>query len=171
MPIGLASPVLLLRAHEDQLVSPFCKPCQGIAGGIGDLLGGRLHGSRKSCQHPRIDRISLGELAAGTCEVARPGRVDPGKADSGLAQHLAKFEVIDARGLEDDQHIASPTRRDLCDGLRRVGDALRKGQAFIEDIEILFGDVDSDATKGYDHDACPCDARSVGAASCNCSGW
>ncbi|WP_210191225.1 hypothetical protein, partial [Bradyrhizobium mercantei] len=40
----------------------------------------------------------------------------------------------------------------------------------IENIEVMFGDVDSDVTKGYDHGACPCDARSVGAASCNCSG-
>src|SRR5512133_2136488 len=86
------------------------------------------------------------------------------------ARSAAKLEVVDAGGLKDDQRIASPTRHQLCDGMWGVGDAFRHADAFIEDIKMMFGDVDSDATRGYDHGACPCDARSVGAASCNCSG-
>src|SRR6202012_1844217 len=99
------------------------------------------------------------------------GRIDPGEADAGLTERLAEFAVIDAGGFEDDKCIASPTRHQLCDGMWHVGDAFRCTDGFVEDIEMMFGDVDSDATMGYDHGACPCDARSVGAASCNCSGW
>ena len=152
------------------MIPPFCQSRQGVAGRRRDLLGGRPHGAREGGEHPRVDRVGLGELAAGTGKVASPGRIDPGKADVGRTQRRAKLEVVDAGGLKDDQRIASPTRHQLCDGMWGVGDAFRHADAFIEDIKMMFGDVDSDATRGYDHGACPCDARSVGAASCNCSG-
>ena len=51
-----------------------------------------------------------------------------------------------------------------------VGDALGLVGAVVVDVEMRFGDVDSDEPVGYGHGACPCGARSVGAASCNCSG-
>ena len=129
------------------MVPPFCEPRQCVAGGRRGLLGGRLHGTPKGRQHSRVDRIGLGELAAGTGKVAGTSRIDPGKADAGLTQRLAKREVVDTRGLKDHQRIASPTRHQLCDGLWRVGDALRHAYGFIKNIEMVFGDVDSDATK------------------------
>ena len=123
--IGLAAAVLLLGAHEDQLIAPLCQPCEGVAGRCGDLLGGGLHGTGKGRQHSRVNRIGFGELAACTGKVTGTGRVDPGEADAGLTQRLAELEVIDTGGLKDDQRIASPTRHQLCDGLCRVGDAFR----------------------------------------------
>ena len=117
-----------------------------------------------------VDRIGLGELAAGPGKVASTGRVDPGEADTSLTQGLPQSEVINTGGFEHYQRIASPTRHQIRDGMRRIVDALRRADRFIEDIKMMFGDVDSDAVRGYSHGACPCGARSVGAASCNCSG-
>lgn len=63
-------------------------------------------------------------------------------------QHLGKFPVVDACGLEQDEYVAaSPTRHLLCDGLWRVGDALGLAGRIIKNVERMLGDVDSDAAK------------------------
>src|SRR4051794_14118762 len=119
-------------------------------------------------------RASIGSVLASWPLARAKSRARAGliRAKRMSAAHSASrsLEVVDAGGLKDDQRIASPTRHQLCNGMWRVGDTFRHADAFIEDIEMTFGDVDSDAAKSYDHGACPCDARSVGAASCNCSG-
>ena len=164
--------VLLLGPHVDQLVASFCEGCQGVAGRFGRRIGNRPHRPCEDGEHAGVDRIGFCQPHAGAGEVAGTGRIDTGKPYSGLAQHFSQRTVIDAGGLEHDEHIVSapPTRHLLCDGLWRVGDALGLADGIIKNIEHGFGDVDSDAAKGYDHGACPCDARSVAAASCNCSG-
>ena len=82
--IGFTATVLLLGSHEDQLIPPFCQSRQGVAGRRRDLLSGGPHGAREGGEHPCVDRVSFGELAAGTGKVASPGRIDPGEADVGL---------------------------------------------------------------------------------------
>src|SRR5690606_28160062 len=69
-------------------------------------------------------------------------------------------------------HQAGLAGKALGEGLdlvRGIGDAPMAG-ARVEEIEVMLGDIDSDAQRGYAHGAWSCDARSGGAASCNCSG-
>lgn len=133
--VGLTASVLFLGAHENQLIPPFCKPHQGMAA---RLAAGSVAGcmAPPACVH-RSDR----SWRAGRWRAQSPGP-GLGQAGAGLPQRLPKPEVIDTSDLEDDQHIASPTRHDLWDGLRRVGDALRHAEAVIEDIKKLFADVE-----------------------------
>ena len=63
-------------------------------------------------------------------------------------QLVGKFAVVDPGCLEDNKYIAaSPTRHLLCEGPWRVGDALGDTDGFVEDIEGMLGNVDSDAAK------------------------
>jgi len=59
-----------------------------------------------------------------------------------------KLTVVDAGRLKHDEYVAAlPTRHLLRDGLWRVGNALSIAHGVIENIEHMFGDVDSDIAK------------------------
>ena len=98
---GFTATVLLLGSHEDELIARFCESREGVAGRRRDLLGGRPHGAREGGEHPRVDRVGLGELAAGTGKVASTGRIDPGKADVGRTQR-ARSSRCRRGGLKED---------------------------------------------------------------------
>ena len=119
-----------------------------LRAGVETLIRGGRHGAGEGGEHSGVDRVGLGEPAAGTGKVAGAGRIDAGKADIGRTQGLGKLEVVDAGGLEHDQRIASPTRHQLCDGMWRVGDVVRQADGIIEDVEMTFGDVEFRRNEG-----------------------
>jgi hypothetical protein len=115
---NFAAAVFLLCPYLDQLIAPLGKRGQGAACGFRRRLHRRHHFASKDGEHAGVDRVGFGEPPVGSGEVAGAGGIDASKPYVGLAQCFGKFAVIDAGGLEYDEHIAaSPARHSLCDGL------------------------------------------------------
>jgi hypothetical protein len=71
--------------------------------------------------------------------------------------------VVMAGRLEDGEGAGAGAEA-LCQGvggLRAIGEALRPPTLDVEDVEMGFGNVDSDDARVYGHIACPCDAGSA----------
>jgi hypothetical protein len=104
-------------------------------------------------------------------EVAGAFGIDPGVGHAGSLERPPQARVVPPGRLE----VGRPTPSGEIGGQRQdrllaVGDPVEPGLG-IENVEIMFGNVDADVNKGY-HGTCPCGARSgCKAASCNCSGW
>ena len=143
----MAAAVVLLQAHENELIAPLGQRREFVARRCARHIGRQWQRAAESCQHLRVDRIGFGEAAAGTGERTSARRVDAGKADPGFAQGAGQRTVVDAGGFKHDKGIsASPARRQPGNGLRRVGDALGNARAFVKNVEHGFGDVDSNIT-------------------------
>lgn len=99
-------------------------------------------------------------------EVAGLLGIDAGIGDVPRIEDVAQVLIIGAGRLEEGKAVLSRDKP-LCQGaggLAAIGEALRPPTLGVEDVEMGFGDVDSNNIRVYDHGACPCDARS-GASS------
>jgi len=166
---GAARAFLLAHGHE--LVAALVQDGQPFTFGIAGKVDARCHPCAEFGQHARVDRVGLGPPAERLGEIPRLLRIDPGMGDSRRVECGTQGGVVMAGGFEHHQ-ASAPAQlggepRHL--GLS-VGQTADVAAARVEDIEMPFGDIDSNGLRVYGHGACPCDARSVGAASSNCSG-
>src|SRR5581483_1425274 len=119
-----------------------------------------------------VDRMGLGEKAGRTGEVTGAARVDAGKRDAGGVEGLGETTIVGTRGLKQHTPPCPPPGLDKRgDRRRRVRQPDRPSGTGLEDVKVMFSDIDSDHARSYVHRACSCAARSVAAASINCSGW
>ena len=79
-------------------------------------------------------------------------RVDASKADAGARQGLLQVPVVAAGGFEQNQPGGGQFRHPFADRRRRVGNAA--GLA-VEDVEMVFRDIDTDVARCYDHRPVP----------------
>jgi hypothetical protein len=97
-------------------------------------------------QHPRVQRVGLGELADGQGEVADAARLDDAGRQAGLAQGDGQRPLQAGGRLQDDQ-----PRRVGPEPIDQGGDALRRVRVAGEvaagarrDIEPILRDVDAE---------------------------
>jgi hypothetical protein len=131
----------LLLAHLHELIVVFMGARERFAFGVALALAGY----RKTLRHqgqPSQNRFlpSAGPATSGHSAAGR------------FEQHKQALPALDQLGK----------------ALFAAGDAF--GSLMLENIEVVFGDVDSDKARVYNYSACRCAARSVAPASINCSG-
>ena len=80
--IELFEPGSLLLADGNELVPPLMQGGQLLAGRIRSAIGAGPQTLRHRRQHPRIDRVGLGEHAGGAGEIAGAGRIDARELDA-----------------------------------------------------------------------------------------
>jgi len=89
-----------------------------------------------------------------------------------LGERPAQSLVVGAGGLQHDEiarRSDPPGERGAF--TRSVGDPLRDAGSGVENVEKVFRNVAADETRVYDHDACPCDARSVASSLVQLFRW
>jgi hypothetical protein len=134
------------------VATPLVEAGKPFAGFQGSFCDTRLQGLRHDSQHLRIDRIGLGE-------------------EAGHRQDMAQIEIVPSGRLEQHEGVTlRPVVGQLSHGSRCIIAPDGHAGCRIKHIQMMLGDIDSNKAKGYDHGAYPCAARSVAAASINCSG-
>ena len=150
-------------AHGDELIASFMQAGKSFPGGVAawrGLRGERLPHRR---QHFRIHRIGFRQETCGAGEVAGAGWIDPGIGQALCVEDRSQMAIIMARRLEDREGLLASLQpfRQGADGLAAVWKALGPPALRIKNVEMGFGDVDSDYARVYNHGACPCDAGSA----------
>lgn len=108
-------------------------------------MGG--HALAEGGEHARVEGVGFGAPAHRAGEVAGLFGVDAGVRQAGLGEGLAQGGVVVAGGFEHHQDVAGGQAGDP--GLQRlegVGDLLR-AEVGVEEIEMMLGDIDSDADR------------------------
>src|SRR4051794_6854964 len=72
---------------------------------------GRLHGFPEVCKDARVNRICLGELSNGPCEIAHLSRVDNRDWQASLHQRVGCCILMPASRLKNDQLRRPPGQR------------------------------------------------------------
>ena len=169
--LGVAQALLVVGPGCHQLVAAALQASQTLAQRIGCLARRQRQRPAHAGEQAGVDGIGLGKRRCGTGKVARTRRVDAHVGDIGGLERAAQGAIVASRRLEYHAQVRTrPPRQHGGYRHRTVGDALGLACCVVVDVEMRFADVDSDEPVGYGHGACPCGARSVGAASCNCSG-
>ena len=133
------------------------------SGSSGLCGGGRRAWAMAASMRASMASVLARKPAARAKARARFG-IDAGMGDAALRSSAwPQQAVVGAGGLEQDEGAgcgeALGQRRRSASGVLAM--ALGPAGCAIEDIEMVFGDVDSDEARGYDHGACPCGARSA----------
>lgn len=146
--VGLTAPVLLLSPHDDELIPPSCFAKSLRIGLAAGSVVGRMARAKTATCVSRSDRSWRAGRWRAQSRGPRAGLIRPKRMPALLRTSRSSWPQRHSARASPNVLVCVPLA--MPSGTPRPSSKIS---------EMLFGDGDSDATKGYDHSACPCNCE------------